>query len=85
MWFKLITSKAFRSSRSQMFYKIGFLENFCKIHRETPMLDSLFNKVARLKGLHHKCCALIFVKFSRTPITPQNQTTLQRKQICKVT
>ena len=36
---------------------------FCKIHRETPMLESLFKKVAHLKRLHHKCFPTIFVKF----------------------
>ena len=30
IWLNLITSKAFRSSRSKMFYKIGILENFAK-------------------------------------------------------
>ena len=30
-WLNLITSKAFRSSRSQMFYKIGVLKNFVKL------------------------------------------------------
>ena len=28
---------------------------FCKIHRETSVLESLNNKVADLKRLHHKC------------------------------
>ena len=30
-WLNLIRSKAFRSSRSQMFYKIGVLKNFVKL------------------------------------------------------
>ena len=30
IWLKLIISKAFRSSRSQMFYKIDVLKNFAK-------------------------------------------------------
>ena len=49
-----VTSKAFRSSLSQMFYQIGVLENFCKIHRKTSVLESLFNKIAGLKKMHHK-------------------------------
>ena len=28
---------------------------FCKIHRKTSMLEWLFNKVAELKRLYHKC------------------------------
>ena len=31
-----------RSSRSQMFFKIGVLKNFEKIHRKTPVSESLF-------------------------------------------
>ena len=36
----------YRSSRSQMFFKIGVLRNF---RRKTPVLESVFNKVAGLK------------------------------------
>ena len=36
-----------RSSRSQMFFKIGAL--FRNIHRKTLVLESLFNKVAGMK------------------------------------
>ena len=32
-----------------MFFKIGILKNFCNIHRKTPELESLFDKVAVLK------------------------------------
>ena len=49
-----------------MFYKIGALENFCKIDRKTPVLKSLF-KVAGLKRLHHKYFSKIFAKHLRTP------------------
>ena len=31
-----------------MFNKIGLLKIFCKIHRKTPVLESLFNKVTGL-------------------------------------
>ena len=37
-----------RSSNSQMFFKIGFLKNFAN-HKKTPVLESLFKKVADLK------------------------------------
>ena len=51
-----------RSSLSQMFLKIGVLKKFRNIHRKTPVLESLFNKVTGLqvclfirKRLQHKC------------------------------
>ena len=31
-----------------MFYKIGVLKFFFKIHKKTPVLESLFNKVTDL-------------------------------------
>ena len=31
-----------------MFYKIGVLKTFCKIHRKTPVPESLFNKLTGL-------------------------------------
>ena len=37
-----------RSSRPEVFYKIGVLKNFAKIHRKIPMLESFFNKVTEL-------------------------------------
>ena len=40
---------------------------FCKIHRTTPVLESLFNKVAGLTRPHHKCFSMIFEKRLRTP------------------
>ena len=39
-----------RTSRLQMFFEKSVLE-VCNIHRKTPVLESLFNKVASLKGL----------------------------------
>ena len=48
------TSKAFRSSRLQM---------FSKIHRKTPMLESVFNKVAPKETLSqvfsHDFCEIL--------------------------
>ena len=32
-----------------MFFKIGVLKNFANIQRKTPVLESLFNKVAGLQ------------------------------------
>ena len=31
-----------------MFYKIGVLKTFCRIHRKTPVPESLFNKLTGL-------------------------------------
>ena len=41
---------------------------FCKVYRETPMLELFFNKAAGLNRLHRKCFPMIFVNFSTTPI-----------------
>ena len=35
-----------RCGRSQMFFKISVLKRFAKFHRKTPVLESLFSKVA---------------------------------------
>ena len=48
-----------RSSRSQMFFKIGALNNFAK----HLVLESLSNKK---KGLQHRCFPEKFAKFLRT-------------------
>ena len=37
------------------------------IHRKTPVLESLLNKVAGLNRLHHKYLSMIFAKPLRTP------------------
>ena len=37
-----------KQSVVQKFFKIGVLK-FCKFHRKNPVLESLFNKVARLE------------------------------------
>ena len=57
-----------RSSRSQMFCKIGVLKNFA------PVLESIIDKVAGLKAcnfikkrLQYRCLTVKFAKFYRTP------------------
>ena len=57
-----------------MFCKKGVLTNFTKIHRKTPVPESLFNEVAGLrsatllkKRLWHRCFPVNFAKFLRTP------------------
>ena len=68
-----------RNSRSQMFFRIGVLKNCSNVYRKTPLLDSLFNKIAGLqtynlikKKLQHKCFSVNIAKlydrlFHRTP------------------
>ena len=40
---------------------------FFQIYRKAPVLESLFNKFADLKELHHKCFSMIFAKLLTTP------------------
>ena len=61
IWLNFITSKAFRSSRSQMFYKLGFLENFAKFTGKHLCWNQFLIKLIT-------CFPMIFAKFSRTPI-----------------
>ena len=60
-----------RTSRSQMFFEIGVLK-VCNIHRETPVLEPLFSKVANLeaykfikKRLQHRCLLVIVTNLLR--------------------
>ena len=64
----------FRSSRSHVFFKMGFLKNFANFTRETPVLESLLNKVARLKPckfikkrLQYMCFPVKNANFLKTP------------------
>ena len=56
-------------------------KQFCKIHRITAMLESLLNNVAHV--VSYDLCGIF--KSTYFLITPQNQTTLLRKQISKAT
>ena len=40
-----LNQRLFRSSRSQMFFKIVVFKKLCNSNRKTPALESLFNKV----------------------------------------
>ena len=62
-----------------MYFKIGALKNFANFNRKTPVLDSLFNKVAGpqacyfiKKRLQHRCFPVKFAKLLRTHIFLQN-------------
>ena len=61
IWLNLITSWAFRSSHSQMFYRIGVLEKFAKFTGKNQCWNYFLIK-------SHAYFPLIFVEFSRTPI-----------------
>ena len=57
----------------EMFYKKSYSYIFRSIHRKTPVLESLFNKVAGLKtrnfikkALQHWCFPVNIAKFLRT-------------------
>ena len=59
-----------RSSLSQMFFKKDFKLKFRKFYKETPVLESLFNKVSGLKAcnfikkrIQHSCFPLKFARF----------------------
>ena len=58
----------------KVFCKKSCSQKLRRIHRKTPMLESLFNKVADLKAcnlikirLQHSCFPMNFAKFSRAP------------------
>ena len=67
------STAGFRSSRPEVFFKIGVLKLFCKIHRKPLMAKSLFDKVeglrpATFKNRHHyRCFPVNFVTFLITP------------------
>ena len=51
----------FRSSRSQMFFKIGVFLKFRKFHRKTPVLESLFNEIDSFTFISKKILWQIFL------------------------
>ena len=64
-----------RSSHRKCAAKKDVLKKFCKFHRKTPVIESLFSKVVGLKDcnftkkrLQHRCFPVKFAKFLRTPI-----------------
>ena len=57
----------FRSCHRSCSVKKVFLK-ICEFHRNTPVFESLFNKVAGLRRLQHRCFLVKFAKFLRTTI-----------------
>ena len=60
---------------SEVFCKTRYSQKVEKFHRKTPVLESVFNKVADIKAykfiekkLQHRCFPLIFAKFLGIPI-----------------
>ena len=51
MGLRCYKSNTLKSSHSQMFFKIGVLKKIRNIHRKTPVLEFLFNKVAGLQAV----------------------------------
>ena len=63
MYFSREQIWTFRSSRSQMFFKVGVIKNSA-IFAAIPVLDSVFNNVAGQKRLQHRSFLLKFAKCS---------------------
>ena len=81
-FYLLISTKIPSKSRSscwQMFFKIGVLKKIRNIRKKTPVLESLFNKVADLKACKncdnlHKSIPLCQIFFLRgVPSTEKTQ------------
>ena len=58
----------------ELFCKKRYPKKFRNIHKKTPVLESLFNKVAGQKACHfikkwlqHRCFLVNLAKFLRTP------------------
>ena len=56
-----------KSSRQQMFFKIRCSQKFCNIHRKTPVLEFLFNKIAGLQLSCEYCKVFKNSFFHKTP------------------
>ena len=52
----------------KVLYKNGYSSKFRNIQRKTHALESLFDKVAGLESLQHRCFAVNIVKFLRISI-----------------
>ena len=83
-----------KSTNRRCSLKKGVLKYFAKFPRKTPVLESLFNKIAGLeacnfikKTLQHRCFPVKLAKFLRTPFfyrTPQVATSVLYESMEKV-
>ena len=68
---KGLEAVVYRSSRPDLFYKIGVVKNFGKFTGKRLCQSLFFNKIAGLrllkKRLWHRCFPLNFAKFLRIP------------------
>ena len=70
--FYVVLQPATRSSRSPMFFKIGALKRFFKIHRKTPVSESHFSHNFIKKRLWDRCFSVNFAKLFRTPFASRH-------------
>ena len=68
--FYRVLNTPLRTSRLQMFFKIDVLKNFRKFHRNTLVLESLFNKVAGIKLFLQNTSGCCFL--SLTPVSTEH-------------
>ena len=76
-----------KSTNRRCSLKKGVLKYFAKFPRKTPVLESLFNKIAGLETLQHRCFPVKLAKFLRTPFfyrTPQVATSVLYESMEKV-
>ena len=83
-----------KSTNRRCSLKKGVLKYFAKFPRKTPVLESLFNKIAGLEAcnfikkiLQHRCFPVKLAKFLRTPFfyrTPQVATSVLYESMEKV-
>ena len=60
----------------KVLYKHSYSSKFRNNQRKTPALVSLFNKVADLESLQHRCFAVNIVKFLRIPFLKKHLRTV---------
>ena len=69
-----VVVSSYRSSRPEVFYKLGFLKSFVKFTRKHLCWNLFFNKVAGLKPekknrIQQRCFPVSFAKFLRAFIS----------------
>ena len=91
-WWSFVNPRKDRSSRSQMFFKIGILKNLRNFTGKHMWLQCLFNKVAALmaynfiwKRLQQRCFPVKFRKFLRTHFSREHLWWLLLEGICEGT
>ena len=77
-----------RSNRPKLFCNEAVLKTFRKMYRKTPVMESLFNKVAILqacnfmkKRVQHRCFPVNITKFLWTPVLQKNFSKFTEKHL----